>query len=391
MDDVRAMFEGMSHADAQLLAMMFPRQVGNMNGVPFQYRADANLIHVVAQLKHEKLALSDLEADHEDNQHDWDLFGLNNNDLDDDIKDQKKLVAMYESIINDDRQIILFDPYANNDGKIAELHGSIDESTRNLGVLVPGTTNRLNNFESTAGRSRSFMARNLDDSLAMISWIGGDLPDLADAVNPGKANTLAPLLEEFSYAVDQEIEHSAASPNDVQRTYAGHSYGGAVAGTAEAHGLRADRVLHVESAGVGYGIDTPKDLPSTQKDVKRYSMTAPGDFIGATQGFPSGTGLGHGADPDTFEGTTRLHTGNYPEIPGDPERSNQPIQTGGSHSGVFVPESDAWDSMYAVFAGGFAHSYRTPIRESVLSRKDGVAMEGDVIDWVSDGGPVYIK
>ncbi len=385
MDEARALFESLSPDDAQILAMMFPRQVGNMDGVPFEYRADANQIHVVAELAAAREHLESMEAQHEGNQHDWDLFGRNNDDLEQPIADKEELIELYESILADDRQIILFNPVGNHDGRIAELHGDIDGDTRNVGVLVPGTGNRLNNFDGTAARSRTFVNATEDGSLAMISWIGGDLPDDVDAASPEKATTLAPLLERFSYAVDQEIEHSAAAGNDVQTTYAGHSYGGAVVGTAEAYGLRADRVLHIESAGTGYGIDSPGDLPASQDDVRRFSMTAPGDFIAYAQG-NGALGLGHGADPDEFDGTTRLHTGDYPDL-GDDDRSNRPIHGDGSHSGVFVYESDAWNAMYGVFTGGLVETYRTPIVEL-----DGPGLLGDleVVGWEDDGSTVSV-
>lgn len=48
-----------------------------------------------------------------------------------DLKDQ---LALYESIINEDRQVILFDPL---NGRIAEVHGEIGPDTKNVGVLVP--------------------------------------------------------------------------------------------------------------------------------------------------------------------------------------------------------------------------------------------------------------
>lgn len=351
MDRARELFESLSPQDAAILAMMFPRQAGNMNGVPFEYRADANQVHIIAELDDERDRLKQLEYQHEENQHDWDLFGLNNDDLEGPIKDSKALIALYESVLDNDRQIILFNPVGSHDGMIAELHGDIGERTRNVGVLVPGTGNKLLNFDSTAKRSNSFMSHNTDDSLAMISWIGGDLPDGAQAADPGRATTLAPLLEQFSYAVDQEIAHSAAAGNDVRTTYAGHSYGGAVVGSAEAHGLRADRVLHIESAGTGHGIDSPGDLPPSQKDVDRYSMTAPGDFIEMTQG--NGLfGYGHGADPDDFDGVTRLHTGNTAD--------GEILQGWSAHSDVFKRESDAWKNMYRVFTGGVVETYRSP-------------------------------
>ena len=92
---------------------------------------------------------------------------------------------------------------------------------------------------------------------------------------------------------------------------------------------------------MGRGVDEPGDLPPSQADVARYSMTAPGDFIGYVQGVPGG----HGADPDEFEGVTRLETGDY----AGGRRVDGLFE---AHSGVFEVRSGAWKNMYETLIGG---------------------------------------
>ncbi len=352
-EDARALFESLAPADAALLAMLFPRTVGNLSGVPFENRADANAVSVIAALDAEREDLADLERRHEHNQHDWDFLGLNNNDLDGPIGDSKDRIALYESILDNHRTILLFDP--SGDGAIAELHGSIDASTKNVGVLVPGTGTDLSSFQGTADRANNFVENSRPGELAMISWMGGDLPDsiVKDAPFANYARDLGPLLADFSHDVRQETAHSAGAANDIQTTYAGHSYGGAVVGRSELAGLDADRVLHIESAGMGHDVQDLDDLPTSQRDVDRYSMTAPGDIIGDIQGMQVGDNIGHGADPDTFEGTLRLDTGNK-------AGSEQPNIGAGSHTNVFQEHSDAWRNMLEVFNGGTVTGYRQP-------------------------------
>ena len=350
-DAARRFFESLSTEEQRLLAMVYPSVVGNLPGVPFEARATANRVKVVVALDDERTRLPGLEEQDRENENDWDFLGLNNNDLDGAITDAKRRTELYESILGDDRQIILFDP--SEDGAIAELHGTIDENTQNVGVLVPGTGANLGKFDGDAARSRSFVAANRPGDLAMITWMGGDLPDgvVADAPFNHYASDLAPGLAGFSHELRQEIEHSPAG--DARTTFAGHSYGGSVVGTSEKYGLDADRVLHIESAGMGSGVDDDDDLHPTQPDVRRYSMTAEQDFIGVTQGAGAGDGIGHGADPDDFPGSTRLDTGNFADgslIDG----------TFDSHSDVFTPRSDAWRNMYDVFTGGEVRLYRPP-------------------------------
>lgn len=344
----RDLFEGLSPADAAILAMTYPSLVGNLPGVPFANRADANTVNVVAALANERRELAQTRDQHAKNQDDWDFLGLNNNDLEGPIKDLEKRIELYESILNGNRTIVYFDPAG--DGAIAELHGTIDRNTRNVGVLVPGTGTELSNYGGLARRSMTFQDADVTGGLTMISWMGGDLPDgLTDAPDPKYSLGLGPRLADFSRDLDLEISRSDATDPSV--TVAGHSYGGAVVGRAETNGLVTDRVLHIESAGMGSDVNGASDLPASQDGVRRYSMTAPGDFIELTQGATVG-GFGHGADPDTFEGTTRLHTGNT---------KDGEFNTGfDSHSAVFEEGSDAWDNMFGVFAGGEVDTYRSP-------------------------------
>jgi hypothetical protein len=375
--DARNLFEGLGGEQASILAMMFPSTVGNLAGVPFDQRADANTVRIVVALEDEQGELGDLRDQHEHNQHDWDFLGLNNDDLDGPIGTSEDLVDLYESILRDDRQILYFDP--SGDGAMAELHGPIDSRTDNVGVLVPGTTAELSNFDSNARRSQTFSDNDPTGGLSMITWMGGDLPDsiVQDAPFANYAVDLGPGLADFSHDVRLEIERSGADSN-TQVTYAGHSYGGAVVGRSELHGLDADRVMHIESAGMGHDIQDTDDLPSTQSGVDRYSMTAPGDVIGDIQGTQLGDNVGHGADPDEFEGTTRLDTGN--KVDGSPNTGVS------SHTTVFEVGSDAWNNMYEVFTGGTVETYRSPHYEyvgstyGVSSYQDGWNDDGERID-----------
>ncbi len=375
--DARNLFEGLGSEQASILAMMFPSTVGNLQGVPFDQRADANTVRIVVALEDEKGELGDLKDKHEHNQHDWDFLGLNNNDLDGPIGDSEDIIDLYESILNDDRQIVYFDP--SGDGAMAELHNPIVSGTDNVGVLVPGTGSDLSSFDSNATRSERFANNDPTGDLAMITWMGGDLPDsiVQDAPFANYAVDLGPGLADFSHDVRLEVERAGS---DAQVTYAGHSYGGAVVGRAELSGLDADRVLHIESAGMGHDVMDADDLPSSQSDVERYSMTAPGDIIGDIQGTQMGDNIGHGADPDTFEGTTRLDTGD--KVDGTPNIGVN------SHTDVFEVQSDAWRNMYEVFTGGTVETYRSPHYEYVRSTY-GVSSYQD--GWNDDGERIDIE
>lgn len=378
--DGRDLFEGLSPADAAILAMTYPSLVGNLPGVPFENRADANTVNVVSALASERRELEKMRGDHRENQSDWDFLGRNNDDLEGPIKDFEKRIDLYESILQDNRTIVYFDP--SGDGAMAELHGTIDARTKNVGVLVPGTGAKLANFESgVAARSRSFLDAHPGDDLAMVSWMGGDLPDsvVKDAPFADYSKDLGPRLADFSR--DLRLENRrAGGPEMPKVTVAGHSYGGAVVGRSETNGLVADRVMHIESAGMGHDVKGKDDLPKSQENVKRYSMTAPGDPIELSQGTQVGDNIGHGADPDTFSGTTRLHTGDTKD--GEHNTGKE------SHTRVFEKDSDSWENMYEVFTGGEAETYRSPHYEHIVT-EGGVHTYQD--GWKNDGKKVDIE
>ncbi|MGH2734706.1 MAG: hypothetical protein ACRDKZ_03920, partial [Actinomycetota bacterium] len=73
------------------------------------------------------------------------------------------------------RQVLLFDP--SEDGRIAELHGAMDDRTRDIGIFVPGAGADLNGFQVAATRAGGLAKESRDQSLALISWLGYDAPD----------------------------------------------------------------------------------------------------------------------------------------------------------------------------------------------------------------------
>ncbi|PWD51237.1 hypothetical protein C8046_11810 [Serinibacter arcticus] len=392
MQGVHDFFADLDPESAALLATLYPSLVGSTDGAPFDARELANRVKVIDALADERELLEGMEDRHEHHQGDWDLFGRNNDDLEGPLADTRDRIALYESILNDDRTILFFEPATHDsdfnrtyDGGIAELHGEITADTQNVGTLVPGTGSHLGNYDGNASRSESFH-NAAPDRLAMITWMGGDLPDsLLDAKGDEWSRDLGPKLAGFSDAVRLEIESSGSSAST---TYAGHSYGGAVVGRAEAAGLDADRVLHIASAGMGNDIGGPSDYPDSQNDVHRYSMTAPGDPIENFQGLDAGS-WGHGADPDTFPGTERLHTGN------DAGPDGAPLQGSSAHSDVFNHESDSWNQMLEVFVGGEVETYRTPTYDGPVtypsSRGPVYNWNRSVDGWNDDGSTIDVE
>jgi hypothetical protein len=352
-DQVRALFDSMTPVQATALALANPALVGNLSGVPFAIRQEANRAQVRSALVAQQATLLALQRRHAKNTKVDVLMGWSswNDDPGGSIKDSRQKIALYQSIIDNHRKIVVFDPCG--DGALVELHGEITELTQNVGVLIPGTTTEMSSYEGAAKASRTFIQAE-PKKLAMITWMGGDLPDSIwqDAAFVSRSQDLAPKAAAFSHDLRQELAGSAAKGNNPQVTFAGHSYGGAVLGLAEAAGLDADRVLQIESAGMGHGIRAPHDLHDVNPNVHRYSITAEQDAIQLSRGLGFGDDMNHGADPDTFPGVTRLDAGNF--------ENGKLIEGLSSHSDVFAVRSDAWCNMLSVFTGGEAKAYRDP-------------------------------
>ena len=356
---VRALFASLTPDDARLLVLLHP-SLGGVDGVPLPDRIAANRVLVTVALADRRAELALLESRRDRLADDWQPW--NDDDLDGTVAGVAARIRFYEDLLSEPtpaigrrpgepltvagHQVLLFSD--DGDGAFAELWGRIDDRTANVGVLVPGTgTDMTNVGRFSADRALRFAAERASGDLAMIAWMGGDLPDsvLRDAPFRNYADDLGPRLRDFTSGLDV--------PTTAAVTVAGHSYGGAVVGVAEREGLVADRVLHIESAGAGHGVDDVDDYAHPGAD--RYSMTAPGDVIGLTQGVEVWR-TGHGADPDELSGVVRLETGRV-----DADDPNSPLVEGpGSHSGVFDTTTTAWENLYQVFTGGEVLAYAPP-------------------------------
>ncbi len=267
--------------------------------------------------------------------------------------------ARYRMMLAQGRRFLHFDPDANRGrGSWVELIGTIDERTEVVGILVPGSGAFIedDNFHKYHQRALH-LVQEAEGRLAMVVWAGGTFPKgWIQGAFTHYHRRLGKALALFSHELRAEIDRVRGPGSGVRVVVAGHSFGGAVVGSAERFGLSADAVLHIASAGVGE-VSDPYDYPVP--DRPRYSLTAPGDLISYVQGLPGLPGLGHGPDPDTFRCTLELPTGYLPDDPEAPDefgeplggRAGRPIGGVSSHSEVFIRHSDAWWQIFRVFLG----------------------------------------
>lgn len=360
------------------LVLDHPELIGNLDGVPYDVRVQANRTNIANTLAATAEAIPELEAQIAGIEQRIgellrsgiradavlaaslraDLVGLQS-----ELEYQRDLNAMCDTLLNGPttgfdangkpidligHQVIVFDP-AN--GRFAEIVGTIDANTRNIGVMVPGTGANLFTMDGQYDRCLDFVTHGDVDppgSLAVLSWLGGPMPPevMFDAFDTSYANNLADDLTRFVGGID--------NPTGAPVTVVGHSYGGSVVGAAEAVGMRADRIVHVASAGAGPEVRTINDY--AHPDTARYALTAPGDLITYAQGASVGP-LGHGSDPDLLDGVVRLETGYL-----DAARPESGLLSGPSaHSGVFEPDTTAFQNILGVMTGGEVSLFSPPV------------------------------
>jgi len=329
---------GIPAEELALLAALYPAVVGNLNGMPFENRIQANRIRIAHTLhvaRAERSALDDVEG--------LSLIQPTIDDLDGRIE-------QYELLLNEPtidygntggppwpdyrgRKIIYFDP--SGDGSWAELVGTINEETDSVGVFVPGVGTDIPDMWNRSNDATGFVAEadREGQQLAMIVWAGGDMPDdPLQAAGSGYAADLIEPLADFSYAVQREIDDRAAG-TDIPVTVIGHSYGGLTTGASTLSGLSADRLVFVNSPGLGAGPLAPM-VVNELSEYQVYAMDAPGDVV------PQLGPLIHGLAPTAAPGVIDLQTGVYAD--------GTPIFGSDGHSGVFEEGSTAWENMLAV-------------------------------------------
>lgn len=293
-------------------------------------------------------------------------------------------------------QILEFDP--SGDGRIVEVIGDL-ERAEHLAVFVPGTGSDLDRYPGTFARMVPFAAT--DPRLAVVVWQGADHPDqpfddgrptLTDILSsalrdPGgvpaairgwpREHVIAAGLRDAADVAGPALARDVAGLRAAvggpasDLTVLGHSYGGSIVGSAELHGMVADRVVHIASAGAY--VDDVSRYAAPPNVTQRFSMTAfddpirlsqghdmrdaddrlrqlaPGVLDPLTVGLPEAAGdvwgpaseIGHGRDPDLIPGVVRLDTGVHDD--GTLVRG---------HSGMFRPGSTAWRNLLAVMTRG---------------------------------------
>ncbi|WP_426515286.1 hypothetical protein ACPPVQ_11800 [Diaminobutyricibacter sp. McL0618] len=322
-------------SDAQTaLVVGIPAVIGALNGVGWDARYAASKLNIqVAKAANEKK----IAALHQqiDDLASFRGTTLARAELVHQIAGLEARQATYTTM--EGRQVLLFDLAGN--GRYVEVHGTLTASTRNIGVIVNGTTLNMDTVLGYDKRAANFQKENRDhndDSLVTVTWMGGDFPDWGTYTRTtelsGMANATGRALAEFVDGVRAVTE--------ARSVIVGHSAGGGIVGAAEKVGLSADAVIQVSSAGAGPDVHSVQDYKNPQ--TPRYTLTAPDDPITPFQGLFWGTGP-FGANTEDLEGVTVLDSGPTP-------LAGLPVNPW-AHDAVFDAGTQAWKNIYYVMVG----------------------------------------
>ncbi|CAN5767166.1 hypothetical protein BH24ACT4_BH24ACT4_18840 [soil metagenome] len=297
-EEVVLWWASLSEADRTELLEESHDDLGNLDGLPPAVRYDANRRRITDEIERSQAEVDDLQAEVDDRSP-WERFGDwvgdHNPGSESDTERLawlKDRLATLEGLVEDGRQIWLFDP--SGDGQVAEVLGDL-EAADTVAVVVPGITNDIANYRSLRGNAVNLQRRadEIDpgQTHATIAWLGYNTPnDIPAAASSGPADTGAEALVGDITEVDR-INGSA------RHTIVAHSYGSVVAGHAMTDGIDVDAVAVVGSPGMGP--NDRDDLGSPDVDL----------FAGRHQRDVVPYAPAHGEDPsaDGF-GATRFDT-----------------------------------------------------------------------------------
>ncbi|MCX5382676.1 alpha/beta hydrolase [Streptomyces sp. NBC_00083] len=267
-------FGSITAAERDRLADRYPLVVGNLNGAPVTLRYRAN-----------RVALAEARTVEEKRTVDPRLSA-------DGRQDASRRMHRFDSLLDDDRQILAFDP--SDTGRVAEVFGDLDHARR-ISVIIPGVDTNVLTFEKTSRKNTApaGMAESLYTAehaaapgtrTAVIAWA-----DYTAPAGLGMDAAIGRLAEEGAVRLSAMVR---ALPGTAPVELFCHSYGSVVCGVSTRE--LPPRVSDIAVAGSpGMRVRNAAQL-GTKAQV--WAMRDRDDWI---QDVPylDVAGLGHGADP----------------------------------------------------------------------------------------------
>lgn len=305
-----------------------PETTGNLAGLDWGTRIAANAIAVRRASQRERLA------------------GRGGTIIIDRLHAMDRLRVDPVSGVPSRRRFVAFDP--TGPGQMIELVGD-PMAADGLALYVPGTGTNLEMSHVNTEVAEHFVAAG-EGRIATLVFLGGDFPQdmWIESGDPVFTLAMAPLLVRFSLDVQAYLATigrgtETTEPERLPVTVIGHSFGGAVVGTAETLGMWGDRVMYVASPSAGIDVRSASQWRNRAPSVRRYSITVPGDPIELMQ-IRNGLRYPGASTADIMDGVQRLDSGFFD--------TGEVMYGTRGHGGVFDRSSDAFWQMAEVIVGG---------------------------------------
>lgn len=341
-------WNSLSEEDKQWMIREHPDVIGNLEGIDYTSRNQANRI-MLPRLQ--KQAADELQQF-------YDTYGTSipvtpeNAGLlaeEKRLKDRVTALDKIEATLKKEsdgvpRYLMQLDPSGPN--ILAAVSQNNPDDTDHIGVIVPGMTTSVAgngkdgsildyDVHATVMRESAEKAAKPGEKVAMVEFFGYDAPQGADVISTSKADKGADRLAGFLNGIDAAREHGKG---DAHITVASHSYGSTTAGIAATRVGEGviDDLVQFGSPGSGV-----QDVGEFHVPEGHLYVSAAPYLHDMVQGV--GPDDSFGKNPDTMDGYKHL-SGNVGSAPSSYRPWDQ-------HSGYFQKDTQANRDIGSVIGG----------------------------------------
>lgn len=342
--EVASWWNSLSDKDKQWMIEQHPDVIGNLDGVDYTSRNQANRIMLPRLQKQAKEELDAYIAEHRFSNSPHVVLELKR------LTDRVKALDEIDKTLKQEsdgvpRYLMQLDPSGPN--ILAAVSQNNPDDADHIGVIVPGmTTSVAGNGKdgsildydehATVMREAAKDATKPGETVAMVSFFGYDAPPgLIEASNTDMAQAGATKLANFLTGIDAAREHGAG---DAHITVASHSYGSTTAGIAAT--LVGDGVIDdlVQFGSPGSGV---QDVAEFHVQPGHLYVSAAPYLHDVVQGV--GPDDSFGKNPDKMDGYTHLS--------GDVGPAPSFYTPWDQHSGYFQKDTQANRDIASVIGG----------------------------------------
>ncbi|WP_159621084.1 alpha/beta hydrolase [Ruania rhizosphaerae] len=261
--EVAEAWDALSDAERAALLREYPEIMGNLEGIPYDQRAEAN----------ERSLLAALATDPEDPE----LVAIAQAVL----KDRQLERFGISPIDGESGSLISFQPRAEEQALAAVAYGDVAGASQ-VNMLVPGMNSSVTDLPTWGGTAQDFNSdlagqHGMED-VATIAWFGYDSPSEVEEPWMGRADDGASRFTSFLNGLNVEAPDASVS-------VVAHSYGSTTAASAigsDPDNLGVDQFITIGSAGFDESIADNLggvDVFATRADGDNWALVGSGDAV----------------------------------------------------------------------------------------------------------------